>query len=318
MQKNSFICYVDGMEPVRISNYCSTVDILPTVLNLLGYTYDSRLMAGQDILAENVEHAAILSDGSFIGNGYSYDASRAYFEYDHSVPQSEERAADIYYSLEKRFMVSAQILNNNYYSYVYGASSTGNQIDDPTLQYKDVEIMTQGAVYYIIINDIMDPYSSDEFGLNRGILVAEMLDAFYRVAKRPAVSQVDVSMFTFDPKYTDAVKWAYSEGIITGDDVVANDLNSCLEVGSSCVFITRLSKLMGEDVTVDESAVQTALATYPELSEEYIRSAIFCKNNEIVSGDGTPEYVFLNYKTTVNKFFGVNAVFKLCTYLLEK
>lgn len=33
--------------------YCYDVDILPTISNLLGLEYDSRLMVGQDILSDS-------------------------------------------------------------------------------------------------------------------------------------------------------------------------------------------------------------------------------------------------------------------------
>ena len=49
--RNSFICYIPNIEPIEVDTYCSTVDILPTLLNLFGLNYDSRLLAGRDILS---------------------------------------------------------------------------------------------------------------------------------------------------------------------------------------------------------------------------------------------------------------------------
>ena len=49
--RNSFICYVPGLsENIVVDEYCSTADILPTLLNLFGVDYDSRLLAGTDVL----------------------------------------------------------------------------------------------------------------------------------------------------------------------------------------------------------------------------------------------------------------------------
>ena len=49
--RNSFICYVPGLsENIVVDEYCSTADILPTLLNLFGVDYDSRLLAGTDTL----------------------------------------------------------------------------------------------------------------------------------------------------------------------------------------------------------------------------------------------------------------------------
>ena len=45
-------------EPIYIDKIGSQIDVLPTLLNLFGITYDSRLIIGQDILS-NKEGIAI-------------------------------------------------------------------------------------------------------------------------------------------------------------------------------------------------------------------------------------------------------------------
>lgn len=58
--RNSFICYVPGLsENIVVDEYCSTADILPTLLNLFGVDYDSRLLAGTDALSSGL-HVAVL------------------------------------------------------------------------------------------------------------------------------------------------------------------------------------------------------------------------------------------------------------------
>lgn len=57
--RNSFICYVPGLsENIVVDEYCSTADILPTLLNLFGVDYDSRLLAGTDVLSSGL-HVAV-------------------------------------------------------------------------------------------------------------------------------------------------------------------------------------------------------------------------------------------------------------------
>ena len=52
--RNSLIIWSASMEePVNVDKVCCQVDILPTLLNLLGVEYDSRLMAGTDILSDS-------------------------------------------------------------------------------------------------------------------------------------------------------------------------------------------------------------------------------------------------------------------------
>ena len=72
--RNSFICYVPGLsENIVVDEYCSTADILPTLLNLFGVDYDSRLLAGTDVLSSGI-HVAVLSDKSFLTKTFRYDA----------------------------------------------------------------------------------------------------------------------------------------------------------------------------------------------------------------------------------------------------
>ena len=49
--RNALILWCGSMdEPVQVDEPCSAVDIVPTLSNLFGLTYDSRLLSGRDIL----------------------------------------------------------------------------------------------------------------------------------------------------------------------------------------------------------------------------------------------------------------------------
>ena len=51
--ENSLILWsADLEEPVHVDKYCSSLDVMPTLANLFGLEYDSRLMAGRDILSD--------------------------------------------------------------------------------------------------------------------------------------------------------------------------------------------------------------------------------------------------------------------------
>ncbi len=315
-QKNSFICYVHGMEPVRVSEYCSTVDILPTVLNLLGYTYDSRLLAGRDVLSENVEHVAVLSDGSFIGDGFSYDASKASFKCEGE--EAERKAKEAYEDIEKQFRVSTQILNCDYYSFVFGESSDNEGFVDPSVQYKDVEIMSQAQISYVLDNDLMEPESEDMFGVYRDLSIAEFIDILYRVAYRPESGKVEETPFTYPDNYADAINWALGSNILRDDGLIPYDLTSTLDFGKAALLVARVSDLLWLDVTVDEGELVLLKEKYPDLCEEMIRAAMFCKEQKIMVGDGSEEYVCKNHATTLQRLFALNFTYKLCTYMLER
>jgi len=52
--RNTLIMWCGSMEePVRVDTPCSAIDIVPTLSNLFGLEYDSRLLSGRDVFAEN-------------------------------------------------------------------------------------------------------------------------------------------------------------------------------------------------------------------------------------------------------------------------
>ena len=54
VNRSNFILWNSEMdEPVKVDKVGSQIDVLPTLLNLFGIGYDSRLMMGQDILSDN-------------------------------------------------------------------------------------------------------------------------------------------------------------------------------------------------------------------------------------------------------------------------
>ena len=119
--KSDLIFWVGGMEePVVVDEYCCNVDILPTILNLWGFPYDSRMLPGTDVFSDGV-HAAVLIDHSFLTDQVWFNSNTGEIRY--QVP--EENVADTYVEsmnqlISSRFEFSAGILRNNYYQYVFG------------------------------------------------------------------------------------------------------------------------------------------------------------------------------------------------------
>jgi lipoteichoic acid synthase len=60
-------------KPIVCDTPCCNVDILPTVLNLLGLPYDSRLLSGTDIFSDG-PHVAVLANKSFVSDTMKYNA----------------------------------------------------------------------------------------------------------------------------------------------------------------------------------------------------------------------------------------------------
>ena len=148
--RNSFICYVPGLsENIVVDEYCSTADILPTLLNLFGVDYDSRLLAGTDVLSSGI-HAAVLSDKSFLTKTFRYDAgTETVIPADENTTVSDKLAEAYRLYVDSRFQLSGNILNSDYYAHVFARESSGGSLAD-TVVFTDIKsIFNQASVLYM-------------------------------------------------------------------------------------------------------------------------------------------------------------------------
>ena len=111
-------------EPVKVKKLCASVDVLPTVLNLLGVTYDSRILAGHDILSDS-EELVIFADHSFKTDKIGYNTKTGevtYYVDEKTVSQSY--IDDTIKEVETKLYMSDEVINTDFYGYVYGKKST--------------------------------------------------------------------------------------------------------------------------------------------------------------------------------------------------
>lgn len=106
-------------EPVKIEKVCSSLDVLPTILNLFGIEYDSRLLMGNDILSNNKEQIVIFSDRSFITEKGRYSSVTGTFTPNDGVEVDENYDEEISQIIYQKFKMSAMILDNDYYRKIF-------------------------------------------------------------------------------------------------------------------------------------------------------------------------------------------------------
>ena len=118
--ENSLILWSAGMEePVHVDKYCSSLDILPTLSNLFGLEYDSRLMMGSDILSGEPA-LVIFANYSFINAAGWYDSTTDTFtRWDGAEPDPQE-VADMVADVQNRVAYSAVVLDYDYYRLALG------------------------------------------------------------------------------------------------------------------------------------------------------------------------------------------------------
>lgn len=108
--------------PVKVEKYVSNLDLLPTVSNLMGLSYDSRLMAGRDMLSEE-EGIVLFKDHSFLTEKVRYNATTGEVLWAEGVTEDSIYLETCMELVQKRFYYSAKVLELDYYNQI-GMNST--------------------------------------------------------------------------------------------------------------------------------------------------------------------------------------------------
>ncbi|MDO5291374.1 MAG: LTA synthase family protein [bacterium] len=118
--KNSLILWSGSMkETVEINKPCSQIDILPTLSNLLGLEYDSRLLMGTDILSDSTPFIHFSSNCWMTDKGL-YNRFDGTFTLNDEVEMSEDEKEAYVTAMKKvasyKLKASELILTTNYYN----------------------------------------------------------------------------------------------------------------------------------------------------------------------------------------------------------
>ena len=117
LYKSCLIIYSPGMEkPITVDKYCSSLDIIPTLNNLFGFEYDSRLLPGSDIMSDS-QPLIVFNNHSFITEKGSYNSKTDEFILfeGQELEDVDEYVASMRKVVNNKFKISAQILETDYY-----------------------------------------------------------------------------------------------------------------------------------------------------------------------------------------------------------
>ena len=321
--RNSFICYVPGLsENIVADEYCSTADILPTLLNLFGADYDSRLLAGTDALSSGI-HVAVLSDKSFLTKTFRYDAgTETVIPADENITISDELAEAYRLYVDSRFQLSSNILNSDYYAHAFAKASSGGSLED-TVVFTDIKsIFNQASVLYMYRKGYVEPEAPDTFGGKATAKLGEFVDVLYRIAGRPETDNTALppdyenEEFNAAHPYYNAVCWAYQTGLVRRDD-------SCIEYDdkvdyrTACVLIFRYAAMAGVDTGVDQTRLWQILRDDPNLDREAAKAMLWCDAKDITTRDSDLDELLASSDTRVSRYQMTSFLFYLCTYELD-
>lgn len=108
MYESTFLLWTPGMKPEQVDKVCCNMDILPTLSNMFGLKYDSRLLMGTDIFSGS-EGLVMFKDKNWITAKGTREALIGVD--DEYVAETDRKVAD-------KFNYSTLILDKNYYKYL--------------------------------------------------------------------------------------------------------------------------------------------------------------------------------------------------------
>lgn len=120
LYRNACIIYQKGMTPEVVDRPCSSLDILPTLSNLFGLDFDSRLYMGQDVFSD-AEPLIIFSDHSWLTDFGSYYTMTEELTCFHDGEEIPSETVEYYNNiLTNKFLVSQWILETDYWRELFG------------------------------------------------------------------------------------------------------------------------------------------------------------------------------------------------------
>ena len=115
--RNGCIIWKQGMTPETIDEPMSHLDLLPTVSNLFGLEFDSRLYMGRDVFSD-AEPLVMFRNRSWITADARYNSQTGKAEF-FSGAESSEYVKAINTEVGNRFAVSTRILENDYWRILF-------------------------------------------------------------------------------------------------------------------------------------------------------------------------------------------------------
>ncbi len=113
---SDLIIWNNKQKKVEIDKIGSEIDILPTLLNLFGMEYDSRLMMGKDLLS-NAEGIALFSDLSWITDQGSYYSKSKKFDAKKEVETSYVNQINQW--INNSIIISKKIVTDDIYHKIF-------------------------------------------------------------------------------------------------------------------------------------------------------------------------------------------------------
>ena len=106
-------------EPIVVDEPCYSLDILPTLSNLFGFEFDSRLYTGRDVMSDAVP-LVIFRNYSWITDKGSYNSQTREFIPNEGVTVADDYVSQVSKVVRSKVYVAGQILETDYFDSIFG------------------------------------------------------------------------------------------------------------------------------------------------------------------------------------------------------
>ncbi|MBQ1894879.1 MAG: sulfatase-like hydrolase/transferase [Clostridiales bacterium] len=112
---------LESMDPIIVDTPVTSIDILPTLSNLFGLEWDSRLLPGRDVFSEAMPLAFNLNYDWKTDLGTYYASRGTFVPADESIEVSDEYIEQVRAIVSNKISFMRGVMNADYYGYLFDA-----------------------------------------------------------------------------------------------------------------------------------------------------------------------------------------------------
>lgn len=122
IEQTPFVIYNSVTEGRHFTEYTSYLNIIPTVANLFGLSYDPRFYMGEDILnpdyKDSYKNRVVFADGSWENENAYYDATTGKINYFGDITYTDEEVMRYNKEISNMIKMSNLAITSNYFAYL--------------------------------------------------------------------------------------------------------------------------------------------------------------------------------------------------------